>query len=123
MNFNLNDNIDKVLDRFYQTYSLTNGTADFVPESSMKLIDKQIDRAMRSAFKLVEKENKAFQKALKREERRQKRKEFWAKFRAFFKRKKANVEVDALSCESISATAETQEVSDVSSPTFTTPKA
>ena len=54
----------------------------------MKLIDKQIDRAMRIAFKTVEKEDKAYQKALRKKERRQRRKEFWAKVGAFFTREK-----------------------------------
>ena len=123
MNFHLNEQLDEVLVRFYETYSLTNGTADYVPETSMKLIDRQIDRAMRTAFKTVEKENKAFQKALRREERKILRKERWAKFCAWFRREKGKAEQPVFE-DTSSAEAELQpQEEDTSSLTPPTPSA
>lgn len=94
LNFNKNKLINKVLDKYYETFSLTLDTAEFVPDKYNDKISKYIFKNMKKSFKKIDKEDKVFQRELKRQERKKqrieskkKRKLFWRKI---FKRADSN---------------------------------
>ena len=57
INYNKNKLINKTLDKYYETFSHTLDTADFVPEKFNIKIGKYIFKNMRKAFRLIDKED------------------------------------------------------------------
>lgn len=116
INFNKNKLINKTLDKYYETFSHTLDTADYVPEKFNTKIHKYIYKNMKKAFRKIDKEDYKYQKELKQKLRleiqEKKRKEKAAsseeksrnKFVLFFKmlflRKHKNVkELSENSCD------------------------
>lgn len=66
INFNKNKLINAVLNNYYQTFSCTLDTVDFVPEKYNNKIHKYIFKNMKKAFKKIDKEDKVFQHQLKK---------------------------------------------------------
>lgn len=116
INFNKNKLINKTLDKYYETFSHTLDTADYVPEKFNTKIHKYIYKNMKKAFRKIDKEDYKYQKELKQKLRfeiqEKKRKEKAAsseekpknKFVLFFKmlflRKRKNVkELSENSCD------------------------
>lgn len=69
MNFNKNKLIDKTLKQFYKSYYLTVDTADFVTVKTNQKIYKYIDKNLKNAFRLIDKEDKKHQKRYKKVEK------------------------------------------------------
>ena len=65
LNFHKNKLINKVLDNFYDTFSHTLNTMDYVPEKYNKKISAYIFKNMKKAFRQIDKEDKIYQKKLK----------------------------------------------------------
>lgn len=66
INYNKNKLINKTLDKFYETFSHTLDTADFVPEKFNIKIGKYIFRNMRKVFRLIDKEDRIYQRELRK---------------------------------------------------------
>lgn len=66
INFNKNKLINKSLDKYYETFSHTLDTADYVPEKFNNKIHKYIYKNMKKAFRQIDKEDRLYQKDLKR---------------------------------------------------------
>ena len=66
INYNKNKLINKTLDKFYETFSHTLDTADFVPEQFNIKIGKYIFKNMKKAFKRIDKEDRKYQKVFKK---------------------------------------------------------
>ena len=69
INYNKNDLINTCLERYYETFSHTLDTADFVPEKYNKKILAYIFKNMRRQFKRVDKADKSYQKDIAKKER------------------------------------------------------
>ena len=69
INFNKNKLINQVLEKYYETFSLTLDTADFVPEEYNDKINRYIFKNMKRHFKKIDKEDKKFQRKFKKENR------------------------------------------------------
>ena len=69
MNFNKNKLIDKTLKTFYKTYYSTIDTGDFVTAKTNQKIYRYIDKNLKNAFQLIDKEVKKYQKRSKRIEK------------------------------------------------------
>lgn len=67
MNFNKNKLINKTLEKYYYTYSMTLDTGDFVPEKTNQKIYRYIDKNLNKIFSQIDKEDKKFQKRLKKQ--------------------------------------------------------
>lgn len=67
INFNKNKLINEVLEKYYETFSLTLDTADFVPEEYNDKINKYIFKNMKRHFKKIDREDKKFQRKFKKE--------------------------------------------------------
>ena len=65
INFNKNKLINKTLDKYYETFSHTLDTADYVPEKFNNKIHKYIYKNMKKAFRKIDKEDYKYQKDLK----------------------------------------------------------
>ena len=65
INFNKNKLINKTLDKYYETFSHTLDTADYVPEKFNKKIHKYIYKNMKKAFRKIDNEDYQYQKDLK----------------------------------------------------------
>ena len=66
MDFNKNKLINEVLDNYYDTFSHTLDTADYVPMKFNDRISKYIFRNMKKSFRKVDKEDKKHQRKLKK---------------------------------------------------------
>ena len=64
-NFNKNKLINEVLDKYYETFSHTLDTADYVPEKYNDKINRYIFKNMKKAFRKIDKEDRIFQHDLK----------------------------------------------------------
>lgn len=73
LNYNKNKLINKALDKYYETFSHTLDTADFVPNKFNDKINKYIFKNMRKTFKKIDKEDKNYQKNLKKQEKNAKK--------------------------------------------------
>lgn len=62
INYNKNKLINRALDEYYNTFSHTLDTADFVPDRFTKKIHKYIFKNMKKALKKVDKEDRKYQK-------------------------------------------------------------
>jgi len=69
INYNKNKLINKALDKYYETFSHTLDTADFVPAEFNDKINKYIFKNMKKTFKKLDKEDKTYQKFLKKKEK------------------------------------------------------
>ena len=69
LNYNKNKLINKALDKYYETFSHTLDTADFVPNKFNDKNSKYIFKNMRKTFKKIDKEDKNYQKNLKKQEK------------------------------------------------------
>ena len=69
INFNKNKLINKVLENYYQTFSMTLDTADYVPEKYNDKIIKYIFKNMKKAFRKIDWEDFKYQRKLKKEQR------------------------------------------------------
>ena len=65
INFNKNKLINQALDKYYETFSHTLDTSDFVPEKFNIKILKYIYKNMKKTFRQIDKEDKKYQKELK----------------------------------------------------------
>lgn len=75
INYNKNKLINKTLDEYYNTFSHTLDTCDFVPEKFNDKISKYIFKNMKKTFSKIDKEDKNFQKNLKKQEKMRKNEE------------------------------------------------
>lgn len=66
INFNKNKLINLTLDNYYNTFSHTLDTADYVPDKFNKKISKYIFKNMKKAFKCIDKEDKIYQQKLQK---------------------------------------------------------
>jgi len=66
MNFHKNELINSVLDNYYDTFSHTLDTAEFVPEKYNDKINKYIFKNMKKAFRQIDREDRKYQMQAKR---------------------------------------------------------
>ena len=66
INFNKNKLINRTLDKYYETFSHTLDTADYVPEKFNIKISRYIYKNMKKAFRQIDKEDRLYQKSLRR---------------------------------------------------------
>ena len=66
MNFNKKDLYRNVLDEYYDVYRSMQDSEDFVPERTIRKIDKTLHRALCCSLKQANKEDKKFQRGEKR---------------------------------------------------------
>ena len=66
INFNKNRLINITLDKYYDTFSHTLDTADYVPDKYNKKIIKYIYKNMKKSFKKIDKEDNKYQRELKK---------------------------------------------------------
>ena len=66
MNFNKNKLINQTLDKYYETFSHTLDTADYVPDKFNDKITNYIYKNMKKSFKQIDKEDKKYQHELKK---------------------------------------------------------
>lgn len=76
INYNKNKLINQTLNKYYETFSLTLDTVDFVPEKYNKKICKYIFKNMKKSFKKIDKEDKKYQRKIKKNERIKRRKTY-----------------------------------------------
>lgn len=69
INYNKNKLINECLIKYYETFSHTLDTADFVPEKYNDKINAYIFKNMKRAFKRIDKADKQFQKEFRKKER------------------------------------------------------
>lgn len=66
INYNKNKLINECLVKYYETFSITLDTADYVPASFNRRILRYIFKNLRKQFRLIDKEDKLYQKKLRR---------------------------------------------------------
>lgn len=87
IDFHKNKLINEVLIKYYETFSLTLDTCDYVPENFNNKIHKYIYKNMLKKFKEIDKDDRKYQKIKRLKElAKQPKKE--RKFKLFFNRKK-----------------------------------
>ncbi len=64
LNYNKNKLINNCLNKYYETFSHTLDTADFVPDEYNEKITKYIFKNMKKAFKRIDKEDRIYQRQL-----------------------------------------------------------
>ena len=69
INYNKNKLINECLNKYYETFSHTLDTADFVPERYNDKINAYIFKNMKRAFKRLDKADKQFQKEFRKKEK------------------------------------------------------
>ena len=69
INYHKNELINQCLDEFYETFSHTLDTAEFVPEKYNDKINKYIFKNMKKAFRKIDKEDRIYQRQAKRKEK------------------------------------------------------
>lgn len=69
INYHKNKLINQALDKYYETFSHTLDTAEFVPEKFNDKINNYIFKNMKKAFKKIDKEDRIYQKQAKRKEK------------------------------------------------------
>ena len=73
INFNKNKLINETLDKYYDTFSHTLDTTDFVPEKYNKKICKYIFKNMKKTFRKINKEDRKFQREFNKKQRKLKK--------------------------------------------------
>ena len=66
LNFNKNKLIDQTLERYFETFSHTLDTVDYVPEKYTQKINKYIFKNMKKAFRRIDREDRKFQRKFKK---------------------------------------------------------
>ena len=74
MNYNKNKLINECLTRYYETFSHTLDTADYVPDKFNMKILNYIYKNMKKTFKRIDKEDRKFQRRFKKAERKKNKK-------------------------------------------------
>ena len=69
INYNKNKLINECLNKYYETFSHTLDTADFVPEKYNDKINAYIFKNMKRAFNRIDKADKQFQKEFRKKEK------------------------------------------------------
>ncbi len=69
INYNKNKLINTCLETYYDTFSRTLDTADFVPEKYNKKILAYIFKNMKRQFRRLDREDKRYQRAMRKKER------------------------------------------------------
>lgn len=69
INYNKNKLINTCLETYYDTFSRTLDTADFVPEKYNKKILAYIFRNMKRQFRKIDREDRRYQRAVRKKER------------------------------------------------------
>lgn len=69
INYNKNKLINECLIKYYETFSHTLDTADFVPEKYNDKINAYIFKNMKRAFKRIDKADKQFQKEFRKKDK------------------------------------------------------
>lgn len=69
INFNKNKLINTVLHHYYETFSYTLDTADFVPDEYNNKISKYIFKNMKKAFKKIDRDDRKFQRKFKKKQK------------------------------------------------------
>ncbi|MDE6604400.1 MAG: hypothetical protein K2K85_00050 [Clostridia bacterium] len=69
MNYNKNKLINECLTKYYETFSHTLDTADYVPDKFNNKILNYIYKNMRKTFKRIDREDKKFQRQFVKEHR------------------------------------------------------
>ena len=69
INYNKNKLINTALDKYYETFSHTLDTADFVPEKFNEKILNYIFKNMKKTFKRLDKEDKLYQKQVRKKQK------------------------------------------------------
>jgi hypothetical protein len=104
INYNKNKLINKTLDKYYETFSHTLDTVDFVPEKYNDKIRHYIFKNMKRAFRKIDKEDKIYQREInkklkikekmkKNAEKTPKKHKFLQFFKKIFKKNK-NIKED-----------------------------
>lgn len=75
INYNKNKLINECLNKYYETFSHTLDTADFVPEKYNDKINAYIFKNMKKAFKRLDREDKLFQKQVRKKQAQKKKQE------------------------------------------------
>ena len=73
LNFNKNKLINETLDKYYETFSHTLDTADYVPDKFNAKVHKYIYKNMKKTFKKIDKEDRIYQKKLLNKEKQKKK--------------------------------------------------
>lgn len=71
LNYYKNKLINECLTEYYETFSCTLDTADYVPEKYNKKILRYIFKNMKRQFKKLDKADKIYQRLLRKSNRRQ----------------------------------------------------
>ena len=66
INYNKNKLINTTLDKYYETFSHTLDTVDYVPEKYNKKICRYIFKNMKKAFRVIDREDRKYQREQKR---------------------------------------------------------
>ena len=69
INYNKNKLINTCLETYYDTFSRTLDTADFVPEKYNKKILAYIFKNMKRQFRRLDREDRRYQRAIRKKER------------------------------------------------------
>ena len=87
MDFRINDNIDEVMLRYFQSYSLMLDTPDFVPGKVLDKISRYLYKNMKKSLRKGKKLAKKLIRADKRKARKEKMIGRWKKFKSLFIKK------------------------------------
>ena len=72
LNYNKNKLINTCLNKYYETFSHTPDTADFVPDDYNDKITKYIFKNMKKAFKRIDKEDRKYQRQFNKKQKSKK---------------------------------------------------
>lgn len=73
INYNKNKLINECLIKYYETFSHTLDTADFVPEKYNDKINAYVFKNMKRAFKKIDREDRRYQKAFNKAQKQKQR--------------------------------------------------
>lgn len=74
INYNKNKLINTALEKYYDTFSRTLDTADFVPDKYNEKISKYIFKNMKKAFKKLDREDRKYQRQVRKKAREKQKK-------------------------------------------------
>ncbi len=72
LNYNKNKLINTCLHKYYETFSQTLDTADFVPDEYNDKISKYIFKNMKKAFKRIDREDRKYQRQFNKKQKSKK---------------------------------------------------
>lgn len=70
LNYNKNKLINECLDKYYETFSHTLDTADFVPDKFNDKILNYIFKNLKKSFKVLDKEDRVYQRKVIKEQKK-----------------------------------------------------